>query len=315
MTKRLTTEEFKNKVYNEVENEYVVLGEYKNNRTKINIRHNVKDCNYFEYLVEPKSFLGGNRCPECSKKIVRKKPKTTKQFKKELYDLVGDEYTLKGEYNGATKKLKLEHKCGKIWEVTPNAFLSKGSRCFHCRMKEHNENQRKKPETFVKEIKELYGDDYKVLSDYTKAHDKILVEHKCGTKWKIRARHLLDNPSCPYCNLSKGELNVIEYLKSKNIKYEEQKTFEGLKDKRDLSYDFCLRDNADNITHLIEYQGIQHYFPIEMFGGESSYENQVRRDNIKREFAELKGIKLIEIPYTRKTYESIERFLDIELLM
>jgi hypothetical protein len=57
-----TTDEFKEMVYSLVRDEYDVLGEYINTTTKIKMIHNV--CGN-KYLVNPKKFLCGNRCPEC----------------------------------------------------------------------------------------------------------------------------------------------------------------------------------------------------------------------------------------------------------
>ncbi|MGV6936030.1 hypothetical protein ACWA2B_10990 [Paenibacillus sp. CMM36] len=53
---------FKEQVYNLVDNEYSVLGDYKNGQHNILMRHNA--CNY-EWLVRPNNFLNGSRCPNC----------------------------------------------------------------------------------------------------------------------------------------------------------------------------------------------------------------------------------------------------------
>ena len=44
-----------------------------------------------------------------------------------------------------------------------------------------------------------------------------------------------------------------------------------------------------------EYQGRQHYKPVEFFGGEEIYEKVKRRDDIKRKICKQHGIRLIEI--------------------
>lgn len=60
--KRKTTKEFSDEVHNLTDGEYVLLTEYKNNRTPVTIRHDY--CGK-EYQVIPKDFLRGNRCPYC----------------------------------------------------------------------------------------------------------------------------------------------------------------------------------------------------------------------------------------------------------
>lgn len=58
----------------------------------------------------------------------------------------------------------------------------------------------------------------------------------------------------------------------------------------------------------IEYDGEQHFKPIELFGGEKQFKIQVENDNIKNTFCKENNIKLIRIPY----YElnSIPNFLN-----
>ena len=62
-SKKLTTEEFKEKVFDIVGDEYSVLSEYKNSETKILMRH--EKCGY-EWLIRPINFTTCyNRCPNC----------------------------------------------------------------------------------------------------------------------------------------------------------------------------------------------------------------------------------------------------------
>ena len=59
--------------------------------------------------------------------------KTTEEFKQEVYNLVGNEYSVLGEYITNKTKIKMRHnKCGYEYEVTPNSFLSNGNRCREC---------------------------------------------------------------------------------------------------------------------------------------------------------------------------------------
>ena len=58
-----------------------------------------------------------------------------------------------------------------------------------------------------------------------------------------------------------------------------------------LRFDFYLPEERI----LIEYDGLQHSQPVDFFGGEKAYESLVRRDQIKDDFAEATGMKLIRI--------------------
>ncbi|MBQ8247518.1 MAG: hypothetical protein IJZ42_10330 [Lachnospiraceae bacterium] len=50
----------------------------------------------------------------------------------------------------------------------------------------------------------------------------------------------------------------------------------------------------------IEYQGIQHYEPIEYFGGEEAYRENRRRDNEKKQKCDDNNVKLLYWPYTQE---------------
>lgn len=58
---------------------------------------------------------------------------------------------------------------------------------------------------------------------------------------------------------------------------------------------------------LIEYQGKQHYSPVDLFGGESALKIRIEYDKIKREYARSKCIDLLEINYN----DNIEEKLNI----
>ena len=76
-----------------------------------------------------------------------------------------------------------------------------------------------------------------------------------------------------------------------------------------LPFDFYLPEyNA-----CIEYQGQQHYTPIEVFKGESGFELRQKHDEMKRNFCIKNNIKLIEIPYWE--YNNIEKILNNKLLV
>lgn len=120
-------------------------------------------------------------------------------------------------------------------------------------------------------------------------------------------------PECPVCNPpidSKGEKFLRELFTLKNIEFERQKTFPnllGLK-KKPLKFDFYLPEyNA-----CIEYQGIQHYFPFEHFGGKETFKKQILRDQIKRSYCKENKINLIEIKYDIP-FKDIENYLENEL--
>lgn len=62
------------------------------------------------------------------------------------------------------------------------------------------------------------------------------------------------------------------------------------------------------ITELntgIEYQGIQHYKALKVFGGEDSFEKLIKRDSRKKLLCEKNGIKLVCISYKENVTELV----------
>lgn len=294
MTKRKTDEEFKQEIFSLVKDEYVFLEPYQGNKNKIKVRHN-KCGNVYE--VTPNNFMRGSRCPYCS----GKHQKTDEEFKHLVYTLVGNDYVLLDKYVNTMTKLRVRHnKCGNVYEVIPNNFLS-GKRCPYCYGK-----HQKTDEEFKQEVYDLVGNDYTFLDSYVTTHTKLKVKHnKCGNVYEVKPNDFLSGHRCPYCSSPKGELITTKILKTLGIDYEPQQTFDDLKDKTYLSYDFYIP--SQNI--LIEYQGIQHYEPIEYFGGEATFKKQQKHDQIKLDYAKENGYNLIAVPYTEDTLSKIKKYL------
>lgn len=114
---------------------------------------------------------------------------------------------------------------------------------------------------------------------------------------------------CPKCNMSKGERRIEKFLDDNNIKYTPQMKYDDLKGKcnQRFSYDFYLHDY--NI--LIEYQGQQHEYPVDRFGGEEKFARQQEIDAIKNMYSISHNIELMEIWYY--DFDNIEEILTSRL--
>ena len=143
-----------------------------------------------------------------------------------------------------------------------------------------------------------------LISEYKSHKEPITVCCQvCGTEWET---HVYTMFRCPTCDFySKGEQLTANYLNEFQIKYIPQYKFDDCKHIKQLLFDFYLPD----MNVCIEYNGLQHYQPCDMFGGEEQFKTQQIRDNIKRQYCKDNGIKLIEIPYTYNTKEKIEAYL------
>ena len=193
-----THEQYVEEVRELVGDEYTVIGTYKGATEKIRFRHNV--CG-LEYEVMPNGFTSkGNRCPECAKILKGRQPKMHDTFVAEVYGLVGDEYTILGEYKGSRTKLMMRHNvCGHMWEVAPHLFIA-GTRCPKCAEEKMKEERGRTHEQYVQEVDKIHKGEYSILGEYLNGHTPIEVLHNtCGYKWKVRAQNLLGNSRCPKC--------------------------------------------------------------------------------------------------------------------
>lgn len=110
--------------------------------------------------------------------------------------------------------------------------------------------------------------------------------------------------------VSQLELDTASFLDFLNLNYESQHIFPDLRGESGypLSFDYIVYFGENDFC-LIECQGRQHYEPIEYFGGIDRYNKQIENDNKKRIYANKKGIKLIELPYTENSYDKVYKYL------
>ena len=120
--------------------------------------------------------------------------------------------------------------------------------------------------------------------------------------------------SAAYCEchkISSFQWIVNDILMKNGINYRVEVSADGLygiDNETPLRYDFAVYKQG-KIVAFIECQGEQHYKPVTEFGGERRFAIQQRNDEEKRKYAEEHGIKLIEISYNNKKYETIESIL------
>jgi hypothetical protein len=94
------------------------------------------------------------------------------------------------------------------------------------------------------------------------------------------------------------------------ISFERQKSFPSCRNSNPLRFDFYIAEK----DLAIEYNGLQHYKPILIWGGVTEFQNQQIRDEIKRTWCAQNGIKLLEIPYNvRDLYSALIEGLNKEV--
>jgi len=94
---------------------------------------------------------------------------------------------------------------------------------------------------------------------------------------------------------SAPEYKIKEWLESQDIIYEQEYTFEDCRDEGNLRFDFAILDEYGNIIMLIEYDGYQHFEPVEKWGGEEYLKEIQKRDQIKDKYCKENNIDLMRI--------------------
>lgn len=97
------------------------------------------------------------------------------------------------------------------------------------------------------------------------------------------------------------EVFISNILTDNNINFHREFGFDDCKGigGKKLRFDFYL----PNYNTLIEYDGAQHFKPIDYFGGKDAYNILKQNDEIKNEYCKLHKINLIRIPYFLKENE------------
>ena len=140
----------------------------------------------------------------------------------------------------------------------------------------------------------------------------------CGKSVDVRTRSLTrkESPqiSCGCIKVSKGQKIIGNWLESHHISFTKEETFnkaDGLKTDKCNYLRFDIFIPSKNL--IIEFDGIQHFYPIEMWGGENALLKTQEHDLIKNNWANENNIDIIRFNY-KQTKQQIENILNSLLL-
>ena len=268
--------------------------EYVNNHTKVCIICPI----HGEFWQMPNSHLKGCGCKKCAQIIIGNYTRNSKeQFIEKAKKVHGNKYDYsKVEYVNAHTKvciICLDH--GEFWQ-TPHKHINTKRGCSKC-----GGSDRITTDEFIKKAIKIHGNKYDYSKvEYINSNTKICIicpDH--GEFWQTPHNHLLLE-GCPQCNNSKLENEVKTLLQNNKIEFEEQKRFDWLGKQ---SLDFYL----PRYNLAIECQGIQHFEPIEYFGGVKTLENQIKRDKRKYLLCENNSIEILY-------YSTLKKYCEINTL-
>lgn len=274
-----------------------VVEAYIDNRTPI--LHKCKIDGHI-WPARPYGILSGKGCPMCAGNV----KKTHKQYVKDLMLVNLNIEPIEEYINTDTPILHQCKICNHVWSIKPNHTLS-GHGCPMCEFKKNADNKRKSHEDYVKELINV-NQTIEVLGEYINYMTPILHKcKKCNHEWDVDPAHTIRGQGCPMCNESRGERCISQWLDNCNIKHIPQYRFENCRDKYSLPFDFYLPQH----NLCIEYNGRQHYEPIDFFGGEDAFKIRQRHDQIKKNYCRNNGVGLLCISYQQDIEEELNKFL------
>ena len=291
MPRRKTHDEFINEIESKFPNTYTFHTQYVHSDIKVDTEHM---CGY-RWLVNPKNLLGGkSKCPQCN----GKHNKTPKEFCDYVESETNREFSSLGDFKGIKHITTFKHNsCGYIFKAYPFHVRKGELGCRQCsNMLIHNTERVKLL------LEDKYGTEYSLISEeVTNNRDSIIVKHNvCNKEFDTISNKIINQGSvCPHCNISssKGEMEIEKTLKNNKMKYKKEWSFDDCRHKGLLFFDFAVFDETDELKCLIEFDGKQHYEPVNFFGGIEGFKTGQLRDEIKNDYCKEKGIKLLRIPY------------------
>jgi very-short-patch-repair endonuclease len=300
--KRLIKEEFieRSNIIHDNNYDYSLV-EYENVMKKVFII--CKKHGRFEQT--PLNHLNGHRCKKCSREIVTIGQRKNTEFIEKSNIKYNNKYDYSlVEFVNRTTKVKIICPSHGEFLSTPTNHLN-GNGCTECTKYELRKNNKLK---FIEKSNFKHNNKYDYsLVEYIS--DKLKVKIICTSHgyFEQQPNTHLNGVGCPSCKSSKGELRIWNYFIKNNIYFIKEHKFDECFYKKNLSFDFYLPEH----NTCVEFDGKQHFKPINFFGGVKKFNNIKIRDAIKDKFCLDNNIKIIRIPYNK--YTEIEKILKDEL--
>lgn len=254
------------------------------------------------FYPRPLEHMKGTRCPGCFSDSTRL---TYHEFLARCEEVHGDFYDYRYlSYGRASDTILVVCPAHGPFTVRAESHAN-GTKCKKCA----DAGQAKTTEEFIEEARTLHGDTY----DYSRVHytgqlDKIEIGCPIhGPFTKTPFAHTVAKSGCPTCKESVGEREVRLFLERRGLEFTREYKLPPYK----YRWDFYV----PQYDLYIEYNGIQHYMPVERFGGMEGHLSCVERDKQKQELVDVSGGTQLTIScLDKRTTEEIltEHFETIE---
>ena len=233
-------------------------------------------------------------CINCGK-IYRKAPKEVSRInckckekeKKYIESIKNKNIMILDAYINMRKKILHKCKgCNLEFKTSPKSVLNSLNGCPSCSGRIFS----------IDKYKSLLPNNIKLLSTKYKGslykHRHLCID--CNTEFNTKPNYILHmNTNCPVCSKSKGERKIINFLNNTELEYKKEYVV-NIENKK-LRFDFYI----EFMNTFIEYDGIQHFKPVELFGGQEYFKKLKENDSLKNIWCKQNNYKLIRIPYNK----------------
>ena len=251
-----------------------------------------------DFYQSPRNHLNGFGCRKCAaEKHSSRLSFSTEQFIQKAINIHGQNYSYsKVDYKNNHTKVIITCPIHGDFEQTPMVHL-RGGKCPKCSRTKVQESITFTTQDFIAKSRNIHGDkyDYSQVEYKNKKHKVCIICPEHGEFWQEAGHHMY-GCGCPKCNSSKGEIIIEKYLKSAGIKYERQYPIaidSNINQTGKAYIDFFI----PQYNLFIEYNGRQHYMPVEHFGGKLQFSRQQLRDEYVRQYCLENNIALLELKY------------------
>lgn len=237
-----------------------------------------------------------NNCYKCAKENSKITLDAFLERSNKIYNSQYDYSRVK--FNKLSDKIEIICKKHGPFIQRANSHLM-GNGCRQCFM----DNSRLTNDAFIQKAKSIHGNVY----DYSKVvylGNKKKVEVVCprhGSFWVKPNAHTSCKSGCPRCRESFGEKLVAKFLSKSKILFERETRI------KDYNYRFDFYLPEQKI--YIEYNGVQHYKPVDRFGGLENFLKTQENDKVKKELVKNLNSFFITIDYTKYSYKSVRSYL------
>ncbi|MCR4436174.1 MAG: hypothetical protein QHH06_10375 [Clostridiales bacterium] len=327
----LTHEKYLERFNEKWKGEYTLIGTYVKSDVPILLRHNKCGMEYEKPANEALRY-GCKYCADRSKNLIKGLPEHGKQrriaeAKSKFLSFLGNEYELLSEYTGCKDRVSLRHlSCGRVFSVRPTDFIYRNARC-NCEIQRALLNKRlirvlnkriknitqakMTHDEFISNVKEIWGDEFEILSEFKGLSKKVLVKHKsCGNIYEKYSDTLLKKHGCMYCSRTSSMVIAVQSILERiGVSYKREVKINECRRKRALSFDFAVYNNVGEISLLIEVDGEQHWRATELTGGEKKLQETMERDEIKNNYCLINNIRLVRIKGIKEDLKDIEAII------